>query len=175
MIIKALLATLTFQNPIFKLQVGSSGKSEVIAFPWRYYNQRGEGWVGEGEREVKLRFDVCPGLSVFLTSYSVANKTDDDINKIIMMRLNNRLSRSIFQGEKVLTLLALSGEANLMHRNSLSSSWCLPVWAAGCTGTGLRLRKAWDRARGGGQSPAARARRSAAGSPGWLEAADAAT
>lgn len=44
--------------------------------------------MGEGEREVKLRFDVCPGLSVFLTSYSVANKTDDDINKIIMMRLN---------------------------------------------------------------------------------------
>lgn len=54
--------------------------------------------MGEGEREVKLRFDVCPGLSVFLTSYSVEKKTDDDINKIIMMRLNNRLSRSIFQG-----------------------------------------------------------------------------
>lgn len=53
--------------------------------------------MGEGEREVKLRFDVCPGLSVSLTSYSV-EKTDDDINKIIMMRLNNRLSRSIFQG-----------------------------------------------------------------------------
>lgn len=31
--IKALLATLTFQDPIFKLQVVSSGKSEVIAFP----------------------------------------------------------------------------------------------------------------------------------------------
>lgn len=75
----------------------------------------------------------------------------------------------------MLTLLALSGEANLMHRNSLSSSWCLPVWTAECTGTGLRLRKAWDLAQGGGQSPAARARRSAAGSPGWLEAADAAT
>lgn len=38
-----------------------------------------------------------------------------------------------------------------------------------CTRPGLRLRKARDRARSRGQSPAARPGRAAAGSPGWLE------
>ena len=57
------------------------------------YSEGRGGWGKE--REVKLRFDVCPGLSVFLPSYSVENKTDDDINKIIMMRLNNRLTLEI--------------------------------------------------------------------------------
>lgn len=62
-------------------------------------SQRGEG-AGVGEREGEerereeiLRSDVCRGPLVFLTSYSVENQTeDDDINKIIMIRLNNPLS-----------------------------------------------------------------------------------
>ena len=56
-----------------------------------------------------------------------------------------------------------------MRSNSLSSDPCLRVWTAGCTHPGLRLRKAQDRAGGGGQSSAAGTRRAATGSPGWLE------
>lgn len=53
----------------------------------------GEREGEEREREEILRSDVCRGPLVFLTSYSVENQTeDDDINKIIMIRLNNPLS-----------------------------------------------------------------------------------
>ena len=59
----------------------------------------GRGWGNERERREReeiLRSDVCRGPLVFLTSYSVENQTEeDDINKIIMIRLNNPLSLSM--------------------------------------------------------------------------------